>query len=67
MVKTRQLILKANTCGLTPKEFKILRRRTLAKKIAKTSALITLWTAFAGAVALLGGSVVTMLLNFWVL
>ena len=65
-MKTRQLILKAQTCGLTANEFKTLKRRTLAKKIAKNSVLFTLWTSVFGLGLFALASVCAMLLNFWV-
>ena len=65
-MKTRQLILKAQTCGLIAEEWKTLKRRTLAKKIAKNSVLFTLWGSIIGLGLLALASVCAMVLNFWI-
>lgn len=67
MRTTRNLINRFYTCGLDAHELRTLRRRFALCRFVKRSALVTLWTAFAGAIALLGGSVVAMIVNFWVL
>lgn len=66
MKTTKNLINRFYTCGLSAKELRALRRRFAFCRIVKYSALTTLWATLIGAVALLGGSVVAMLLNFWV-
>lgn len=67
MRTTKNLINRFNTCGLDAHELRTLRRRFALCRFVKRSALVTLWAALAGSVALLGGSVVAMIINFWVL
>ena len=67
MRNTKNLINRLYTCGLDSKELRALRRRLAFCRIVKRTALVTLWTALVGTVALLGGSVVAMIVNFWVL
>jgi hypothetical protein len=65
-MKTRQLVLKARICGLTTKERQTLKRRTLAKKILKNSALFTLWGSVVGLGLFTLASVFAVLLSFWI-